>query len=159
MSDVITANRLTDGVVVFQTVDGHWTEDFNRAAVLPDPEATADALKHAKQDEANNVVVEPYAVAVEERNGHLAPKALREAIRAAGPTVYTVTWQSAAWLKMVAAVTPSTFAVGDHLIIVGAPARDPRSHEVTMLREVTRPRDHWHWRSTTPFAQPSTSDR
>jgi Protein of unknown function (DUF2849) len=87
MPDVITANRLTDGLVVFQTVDGHWTEDFNRAAVLPDPEATADALKHAKQDEANNIVVEPYAVAVEERNGHLAPKALREAIRAAGPTI------------------------------------------------------------------------
>jgi hypothetical protein len=80
-------------------------------------------------------------------------------IRAAGPTVYTVTWQSAAWLQMVAAVTPSTFAVGDHLIIVGAPARDPRLHEVTMLREVTRPRDHWHWRSTTPFAPPSSSDR
>jgi hypothetical protein len=87
MPDVITANRLTDGLVVFQTVDGRWTEDFNRAAVLPDPQATADALKRAKQDEANNIVVEPYAVAVEERNGHLAPKALREAIRAAGPTI------------------------------------------------------------------------
>jgi hypothetical protein len=87
MSDVITANRLTDGLVVFQTVDGRWTEDFNRAAVLPDPQATADALKRAKEDEANNIVVEPYAIAVEERNGHLAPKALREAIRAAGPTI------------------------------------------------------------------------
>src|ERR1700761_7884312 len=44
--------------------------------------------------------------------------------------VYTVIWQSPLWLKRVAAVTPSTFAVGDHLIIVGAPARDPGSHEV-----------------------------
>ena len=50
-------------------------------------EATASALKRAKQDETNNIVVEPYAVAVEERNGHIAPKALREAIRAAGPTI------------------------------------------------------------------------
>ena len=32
-------------------------------------------------------VVDPYAVEVELRNGHYAPKALREAIRAAGPTV------------------------------------------------------------------------
>jgi hypothetical protein len=87
MPDVITANRLTDGVVVFQTIDECWTEDFNRAAVLPDPEATAVALKRAKQDEANNIVVEPYAIVVEERNGHLAPKALREAIRATGPTI------------------------------------------------------------------------
>ena len=44
MPDVITANRLTDGVVVFQTVDESWTEDFNRAAVLFDPQATAEAL-------------------------------------------------------------------------------------------------------------------
>jgi hypothetical protein len=86
MPEVITANRLTDGVVVFQTADGSWTEDFKRAVALPDPQATADALKRAKQDEANNVLVEPYAIVVEERNGHLAPKALREAIRAAGPT-------------------------------------------------------------------------
>jgi hypothetical protein len=87
MPDVITANRLTDGLVVFQTVDGRWTEDFKRAAVLPDPQATADALKRAKQDEANNIIVDAYAIVVEERNGHLAPKALREAIRAAGPTI------------------------------------------------------------------------
>lgn len=87
MPDIITANRLTDGVVVFQTADCGWTEDFNRAVVLPDPQATADALKLAKQDEANNVIVDSYAIVVEQRNGHLAPKALREAIRATGPTI------------------------------------------------------------------------
>jgi hypothetical protein len=86
MPDVITANRLTDGIVIFQ-MDQGWSEDFNRAEVLPDSQATAAALKRAKQDEANNVVVDVYTVAVEERNGHLAPKALREAIRAAGPTI------------------------------------------------------------------------
>ena len=87
MPDVITANRLTDGLVVFQTSDDGWTEDFIRAAVLSDPHATASALARAKQDEANNIVVDPYAIVVEERNGHLAPKALREAIRATGPTI------------------------------------------------------------------------
>jgi Protein of unknown function (DUF2849) len=87
MPEVITANRLTDGVVVFQVADGRWTEDFNQAVALPDAQATADALKRAKQDEANNIVVDPYAIVIEERNGHWAPKALREAIRAAGPTI------------------------------------------------------------------------
>jgi len=87
MPDVITANRLTDGVVVFQASDDSWTEDFNRAAVLTDPQSTAVALKRAKEDDANNIVVDPYAIVVEERNGHLAPKALREAIRATGPTI------------------------------------------------------------------------
>jgi len=86
MSDVITANRLTDGVVVFQTADAAWSEDFNRAAVMADAQSTADALARAKHDEAANLVVDAYAVPVEERNGHVAPKALREAIRAAGPT-------------------------------------------------------------------------
>ena len=87
MPDVITANRLTDGVVVFQTIYECWTEDFNRATVLPDRQATASALARAKEDEANNIVVDSYAIVVEERNGHLAPKALREAIRATGPTI------------------------------------------------------------------------
>jgi hypothetical protein len=87
MPDVITANRLADGVVVFQSGDGSWSEDFNRAAVLADAQATADALARAKEDEASNLVVDAYAVPVDERNGHFAPKALREAIRAAGPTI------------------------------------------------------------------------
>ena len=87
MPDVITANRLADGVVVFQTLDSSWSEDFNRAQVLNDAGATAAALARAKEDEAANLVVEPYAVPVEIRNGHVAPKALREAIRAAGPTI------------------------------------------------------------------------
>lgn len=87
MRNVITANRLADGVVVFQTADRSWSEDFNRAAVQPDDAATAAALALAKRDEEQNIVVDAYAVLVEERNGHIAPKALREAIRAAGPTI------------------------------------------------------------------------
>ncbi len=87
MPSVITASRLADGVVVFQAADLSWSEDFNRAAVRVDEAATADALARAKEDEMQNLVVEPYAVAVEIRNGHVVPKALREAIRAAGPTV------------------------------------------------------------------------
>jgi hypothetical protein len=87
MPDVITANRLADGVVVFQTADAGWSEDFNRAAILPDAEATKAALLRAAEDMARNLVVDAYAFPVETRNGHVVPKALREAIRAAGPTV------------------------------------------------------------------------
>jgi hypothetical protein len=87
MSDVITANRLIDGIVMFQDAAGGWVEDFASAAVYPDAAATQAALALAKQDEARDLVVEPYAVVVELRNGHFAPKALRELIRARGPTV------------------------------------------------------------------------
>jgi hypothetical protein len=88
MTDVITANRLADGAVVFQTETG-WDEDFSLAALYGTPEEAKTALTRAKDDEARNFVVEPYAVVVEMRSGHLTPKALREFIRATGPTTRT----------------------------------------------------------------------
>ncbi len=87
MSDIITANRLIDGIVLFQDATGGWVEDFAHAAVYADGAATKAALALAKQDELRDFIVEPYAVVVELRNGHFAPKALRELIRASGPTI------------------------------------------------------------------------
>ena len=87
MSEIITANRLIDGVVVFQDAAGGWVEDFARAAVCANAEATKAALARAKEDEARDLVVDVYAIVVELRNGHYLPKALRELIRASGPTV------------------------------------------------------------------------
>lgn len=84
MTQIVTANRLVDGIVVFQDEDGGWSEDFARAAAHQD---AAAALARAAEDVAASLVVDPYAIDVELRNGHYAPKALREAIRAAGPTV------------------------------------------------------------------------
>jgi hypothetical protein len=88
MSEIITANRLIDGIVVFQDAERGWSEDFAKAAVLADAEATQAALARAREDEARDLIVEPYAVVVEERNGHFVPKALRELIRASGPTIH-----------------------------------------------------------------------
>ena len=85
MSEVITANRLIDGIVVFQAGEA-WTEDFAQATVHETAEASKAALTRAKEDEARNIVVDIYAVVVELRSGHYAPKALREFIRASGPT-------------------------------------------------------------------------
>ncbi len=85
MSEVITANRLIDGIVVFMAAEA-WVEDFAQATVYDAAEASKAALARAKEDEARDVVVEPYAVVVELRSGHYAPKALREFIRASGPT-------------------------------------------------------------------------
>lgn len=88
MSEIVTANRLIDGIVVFQDAAGGWSEDFARAAILKDAKSTKAALGVAKSDEARDLIVEPYAVAVEFRNGHFVPKALRELIRASGPTIH-----------------------------------------------------------------------
>ena len=84
MTQIVTANRLTDGIVVFQDSAGGWSEDFARAAVY---EEAAAALARAGEDVVAGLVVDPYAIEVELRNGHYAPKALRETIRASGPTV------------------------------------------------------------------------
>jgi hypothetical protein len=88
MSDIITANRLIDGTVVFQA-DSGWVEDFARAAIYEGADASKAALALAKQDEARDIVVDVYAIVVELRGGHYAPKALREFIRASGPTIRT----------------------------------------------------------------------
>jgi len=87
VSEIVTANRLADGVVVFLDAEGDWVEDFARAAVYADAAAVAAALALGAEAVARSQIVDPYAVAVERRNGHYAPKALREAIRASGPTV------------------------------------------------------------------------
>jgi len=107
MSEIITANRLIDGVVVFQDEDGGWVEDFALAAVYPDAEATKVGLEMAKKAEARDYLVEPYAIPVEWRNGHYAPKALREAIRATGPTVRLDLGKQALGLAPGSALAPA----------------------------------------------------
>ena len=47
MSEMITANRLSDGIVVFLDPEGGWTEDFHRAHVIDTSEAKATALAAA----------------------------------------------------------------------------------------------------------------
>ena len=87
MHGMITANRLGDGVVVFQDPSGAWTEDFHLGAVLTAEAEKATALALAERAQSDNEVVEPYWIELESRAGHYVPKALREAIRASGPTV------------------------------------------------------------------------
>src|SRR5689334_16207788 len=54
-------------------------------------------------------------------------------IRTADSTVYTCVWQSANWVSNQAGVTATTFTVGDHLVVNGAPARDPSRKELASL--------------------------
>ena len=65
-------------------------------------------------------------------------------IRTADSTVYTVTWESPKQVER-AGVKRTTLKVGDHVIVTGAPPRDPASLEVMPVREIRRPRDGWKW--------------
>lgn len=64
-----------------------------------------------------------------------------------GSQVYTATWDSANTVLRRANFTATTFHVGDHIVVKGAPARDASSHEIALLNEVVRPVDGWKWTS------------
>ena len=66
-------------------------------------------------------------------------------IRTAEGVLYTAEWQAASWLEYHAHVTLTTFRVGDHVVVSGAPSRDPSVHELVELKEVRRPRDGWSY--------------
>lgn len=86
-TQIVTANRLDDGLVVYLAPGGGWTEKLNEADVLATPEALAVAVEAGKAAEAARVVVESYPIDVERGPSGLRPLRLREEIRAAGPTV------------------------------------------------------------------------
>jgi hypothetical protein len=84
---MIIANRLTDGLVVFYTDDGGWSVDIADGIVITD-EAEQDRLfRAAKADEDGCIVIDPNLIEVSVDGGSPRPVAIREAIRAFGPTV------------------------------------------------------------------------
>ena len=74
-------------------------------------------------------------------------------IRTADSTVYTATWQAAVRVER-AGVKSTTLKVGDHLIVTGAPPRDPASRELMPVREIYRPRDGWTWPAAAQSLKP-----
>jgi Protein of unknown function (DUF2849) len=84
---VISANRLVDGAVVYRGPDSSWVERLSKAKIFS-TKAQADAeLLAAQGDAKRNLVVEPCLVEVREDQGVVRPVTLHEAIRAQGPTI------------------------------------------------------------------------
>jgi hypothetical protein len=84
--NVITANRLDDGLVVFLDADRRWTTVF-AAAIRLDAAETETALEVARESVRRQEVLDPYSVATIETADGIAPKEIRERIRAFGPTI------------------------------------------------------------------------
>ena len=93
MPQMVFASRLRDGRVVFlgpgAADETAWVDSIADGVVAPDTDVAARLLAAARADEARNIVVEPYLVDIQEREGHRRPLVWREAIRAEGPTVRT----------------------------------------------------------------------
>jgi hypothetical protein len=83
----ITANRLTDGAVVWLTPSGDWSEQVRQAAIYTNEAAAKPGLDQGVADEARQLVVAAYAVDVAVTPEGPRPLRLRERIRAEGPTV------------------------------------------------------------------------
>ena len=84
---VVTANRLTDGVVVYLAKDHSWAErieDSRLSSSASDGEAMiACAAKAVTERE----VIDPYLIDVTATVGAVVPTSYREVIRAVGPSV------------------------------------------------------------------------
>ncbi|MGA0563928.1 DUF2849 domain-containing protein [Ancylobacter sp. VNQ12] len=81
----VTANRLTDGAVVWRTRDGGWSVDLADAAVVTTSDAALALLSGALQRDID--AVGAYVAPVElGTDGSVLPGNLRERIRVDGPT-------------------------------------------------------------------------
>ena len=89
MPQMIIANRLRDGVVVFLASNEGWDTAIGAGALLDNDADAAKLLAVAKRHEAECQVIDPQLIDVEVEDGKPRPTAIREAIRAFGPTVRT----------------------------------------------------------------------
>jgi len=97
---VFTANRVTDGVVVFLDEDDRWTESLSQVSIIADDDTLAEKTAVAEAA-AVAVVVDPYAIEVTDEGGEIRPVRYRERIRAFGPPVHPE------FAKLAAAATGS----------------------------------------------------
>ena len=84
---ILTANRLSDGISVWYDVDGRWNESIARSEIARNDEDAERLEAIGKQAFADNLVLDVNLIDVEEKDGLIRPLRLRERIRAEGPTI------------------------------------------------------------------------
>ena len=88
MPQVVTANRLTDGIVVYLGPGGDWVEFLSKASVFDTKPAVEAALKDAQVAVTQNKVVDIFAFDVTLTPAGPQAAHIRDRIRAMGPTVH-----------------------------------------------------------------------
>src|SRR5215208_6398440 len=68
-------------------------------------------------------------------------------VRTDGNVVYTAEWGNALQLSRTG-VKPGVLRPGDRIVITGSPFRDRSFHTISLLTDVRRPSDGWHWSGT-----------
>ena len=86
-NEIVTANRLIDGAVVYLTGSESWSETIADASLATTESQKTALLEAAARDQKNRIVVGPYAMTAEDSPLGPVPLTQREHIRAAGPTI------------------------------------------------------------------------
>ncbi|MFO1130442.1 MAG: DUF2849 domain-containing protein [Hyphomicrobiales bacterium] len=84
---LVTANRLRDGIAVFLTRGGEWSEVIDDAVLAIEPQAAAALEARAREDERKTIVTGSYLIDAERLDGRVRAGHIRERMRALGPTV------------------------------------------------------------------------
>jgi len=92
MPNVVTANRLTDGIVVYLAPDGSWTEEIANARFAETEDETQAIEAEAEKAVKQRIVVGVYPMPVELKDGAVDALSVRERIRAAHRTTLTKDW-------------------------------------------------------------------
>jgi hypothetical protein len=90
--NVVTANRLIDGIVVYLAPDGSWTEDITHARFAETEEETKTLEEIGNKAVKDRIVVAMYPMPVEIKDGAVDALSVRERIRAAHRTTLTKDW-------------------------------------------------------------------
>lgn len=86
---LVTANDLKTGDVVYLTRSAGWSRHIADASIVPNTEAGATLLAVAEAQARQNIVVAPYLVPLDADVHPPRPVQFRERIRAQGPTTET----------------------------------------------------------------------
>ena len=84
---MVTANRLVDGIVVYLTAAGGWSERFGDGCAVDNDMRAKALMRLAEQAVAQCQVISPYLIEVRAENDTPFPSSYREQIRAFGPSV------------------------------------------------------------------------
>lgn len=87
MPQIISANRLLDGRIVFRAASGAWVANPAEAALYAGKDELAAGLAAAQADFAANLVIEIEAVEVKVSGDAVSAVTMRDKVRFAGPSV------------------------------------------------------------------------
>ncbi|MBT5110510.1 MAG: DUF2849 domain-containing protein [Rhodospirillaceae bacterium] len=83
---IVTANRLTDGFVVYMAGGNEWSTDIEDSARARSPAAGEQLLVTGRRAMDTQEIIDPYLIDADDRNGRISPVKYRERIRATGPS-------------------------------------------------------------------------